>query len=81
MESVRQQFEANKDEIAGVILEPVVGNSGYIPPTKEFLEVICSCASLPYCSEEGISFSALNDPGDCCSIRADSPTAASRQMS
>lgn len=31
-------FEANKGEIAGLILEPVVGNSGFIPPTKEFLE-------------------------------------------
>lgn len=36
---MRQTFEANKDEIAGVILEPVVGNSGFIPPTQEFLEV------------------------------------------
>jgi len=25
-------------EVAAVILEPVVGNSGFIPPTKEFLE-------------------------------------------
>ena len=25
-------------QIAGVILEPVVGNSGFIVPTKEFLE-------------------------------------------
>ena len=39
LDSVRQVFEANKDEIAGVILEPVVGNSGFIPPTQEFLEV------------------------------------------
>lgn len=38
LESVRRIFEANKGEIAGVILEPVVGNSGFIPPTKEFLE-------------------------------------------
>ncbi|CDF36038.1 glutamate-1-semialdehyde 2,1-aminomutase [Chondrus crispus] len=37
LESVRKQFENNKGEIAGVILEPVVGNSGFIPPTKEFL--------------------------------------------
>lgn len=37
VESVRQLFERNKGEIAGVILEPVVGNSGFIPPTKEFL--------------------------------------------
>lgn len=38
MDSVRAIFEANKGEIAGVILEPVVGNSGFIPPTKEFLQ-------------------------------------------
>lgn len=38
LESVKKQFESNKGEIAGVILEPVVGNSGFIPPTKEFLE-------------------------------------------
>merc|ERR1712060_392687 len=30
----------NKDEIAAVILEPVVGNSGFIKPDKEFLEGI-----------------------------------------
>mmetsp|Transcript_80 Transcript_80/g.249 ORF Transcript_80/g.249 Transcript_80/m.249 type:complete len:469 (-) Transcript_80:371-1777(-) len=38
MESVKAIFEANKGEIAGVILEPVVGNSGFIAPTQEFLE-------------------------------------------
>ncbi len=37
--SVRAMFEANKGQIAGVILEPVVGNSGFIPPTQEFLQV------------------------------------------
>lgn len=37
IESVKALFAANKGEIAGVILEPVVGNSGFIPPTKEFL--------------------------------------------
>merc|ERR1719164_116198 len=26
-----------KSEVAAVILEPVVGNSGFIPPTKEFI--------------------------------------------
>jgi len=35
---VRAVLEANRDEIAGIILEPVVGNSGFIPPTKEFLQ-------------------------------------------
>lgn len=38
LESVKALFEANKGEIAGLILEPVVGNSGFIPPTKEFLQ-------------------------------------------
>ena len=36
---MREIFADNKDEIAGVILEPVVGNSGFIEPTQEFLEV------------------------------------------
>ncbi len=39
LDSVKALFAANKGEIAGVILEPVVGNSGFIPPTKEFLQV------------------------------------------
>eukprot|EP00887_Chlorella_sp_A99_P005132 scaffold25.g5132.t1 len=38
LEGVKKVFAANKGEIAGVILEPVVGNSGFIPPTREFLE-------------------------------------------
>lgn len=36
--AVAKLFEENKDQIAGVILEPVVGNSGFIIPDKEFLE-------------------------------------------
>jgi glutamate-1-semialdehyde 2,1-aminomutase len=43
-----QVFEANKGEIAGVILEPVVGNSGYIEPTQEFLEGL-----RQMCTDEG----------------------------
>ena len=38
MDSVKAILEDNKDEIAGIILEPVVGNSGFIRPTVEFLE-------------------------------------------
>ena len=48
LESVKSIMEANKGEIAGVILEPVVGNSGYIEPTKEFLEGL-----REMCTEEG----------------------------
>jgi len=36
--SVEALFEANKEEISGVILEGVVGNSGFIVPDQEFLE-------------------------------------------
>ena len=43
LDSVREVFAANKGEIAGVILEPVVGNSGYIAPSKDFLKVQLSC--------------------------------------
>ena len=35
--SVEALLKANPDSVAAVILEPVVGNSGYIEPTKEFL--------------------------------------------
>lgn len=38
LEAVKALFEQNPDEIAGVILEPVVGNSGFIPPDAGFLE-------------------------------------------
>lgn len=38
LEAVRQIMAENKDEIAAIILEPVVGNSGFIKPSQEFLE-------------------------------------------
>ncbi|EOD13875.1 glutamate 1-semialdehyde 2,1-aminomutase [Emiliania huxleyi CCMP1516] len=37
IESVKALFEANKGEVAGVILEGVVGNSGFIVPDQAFL--------------------------------------------
>jgi glutamate-1-semialdehyde 2,1-aminomutase len=46
LESVKALFAANKGEVAGVILEPVVGNSGFIVPSKEFLQV---CRLLALC--------------------------------
>jgi glutamate-1-semialdehyde 2,1-aminomutase len=38
LEAVKALFESSPDEIAGVILEPVVGNAGFIPPDAGFLE-------------------------------------------
>jgi glutamate-1-semialdehyde 2,1-aminomutase len=38
LEAVKALFEENPDQIAGVILEPVVGNAGFIPPDGGFLE-------------------------------------------
>lgn len=38
LEAVKQLFEENPDQISGVILEPVVGNAGFIPPDAGFLE-------------------------------------------
>ncbi len=38
LEAVKALFAEHQDEIAGVILEPVVGNAGFIPPDAGFLE-------------------------------------------
>lgn len=38
LEAVKALFAENPGQIAGVILEPVVGNAGFIPPDGGFLE-------------------------------------------
>ncbi|MBT2660617.1 glutamate-1-semialdehyde 2,1-aminomutase [Bacillus sp. ISL-45] len=38
LESVRYAFEQFGDDIAGVIVEPVAGNMGVVPPVEGFLE-------------------------------------------
>ena len=38
IENVKQLVEANKDEISCIILEPVAGNMGCIPPKSNFLQ-------------------------------------------
>nr|WP_322742276.1 glutamate-1-semialdehyde 2,1-aminomutase [Gloeocapsopsis crepidinum] len=38
LEAVKALFAENPDEIAGIILEPVVGNAGFITPDAGFLE-------------------------------------------
>ncbi|MCP9888146.1 glutamate-1-semialdehyde 2,1-aminomutase [Cyanobium sp. ATX 6A2] len=40
LEAVKRLFAENPGEIAGVILEPVVGNAGFITPVPGFLEGI-----------------------------------------
>lgn len=40
IESVKTLIEANKNEIAAIIIEPVAGNMGCIPPKKGFLEAL-----------------------------------------
>lgn len=37
LEQVRRVFEANPDEVAAVLVEPVAGNMGLVPPAPEFL--------------------------------------------
>lgn len=38
IDSVNEVFAANKDEIAAVIVEPICGNTGCIPPQNDFLK-------------------------------------------
>ncbi len=40
IDSVSQLIEVNKNEIAAIIIEPVAGNMGCIPPQKGFLEAL-----------------------------------------
>jgi glutamate-1-semialdehyde 2,1-aminomutase len=58
MRSVEQLAEANPDQIAAVIIEPVVGNMGVIPPHKGFLEglrTICDRHGMLLIFDEVIS--------------------------
>jgi glutamate-1-semialdehyde 2,1-aminomutase len=48
-ESVRQLVANNKDTIACIIVEPVAGNMGTVPPREGFLEGL-----RQICTEEGI---------------------------
>ncbi len=49
LENVRSLIEANPNEIAAIIVEPVAGNMGCVPPIKGFLEGL-----RQLCSENGI---------------------------
>ncbi len=49
LENVKELILANKNEIAAIIIEPVAGNMGCVPPKKGFLEAL-----RQLCSENGI---------------------------
>jgi len=49
LESVRELVDANKGEIATVIIEPVAGNMGCIVPTDDFIKGL-----RELCTQEGI---------------------------
>lgn len=49
LESVETLINANKGEIASIIIEPVAGNMGCIPPQKGFLEGLRT-----HCDDNGI---------------------------
>lgn len=48
LNSVKELFQANKNEIAAIIIEPVAGNMGCVPPVNNFLEELRSI-----CTENG----------------------------
>jgi glutamate-1-semialdehyde 2,1-aminomutase len=55
LQSVRDLFAEFPNQIAGVILEPVVGNAGFIPPTTEFLNglrTLCTAEGALLCFDE-----------------------------
>merc|ERR1719217_840476 len=55
LDEVKALFAEHKDKIAGVILEPVVGNSGFIVPDKEFLQglrEVCTAEGAVLCFDE-----------------------------
>lgn len=49
LENVKTLIEANKNEIAAIIIEPVAGNMGCIPPQEGFLQGL-----RDLCTENGI---------------------------
>jgi len=55
IDSVKEAVQNHKGELAGVILEPIGGNSGYIPPQDNFLQQlreICDQEGMVLCFDE-----------------------------
>ncbi|MEJ8756759.1 glutamate-1-semialdehyde 2,1-aminomutase [Pontibacter sp. H259] len=49
LQAVKTLVDANKDQVAAIILEPVAGNMGLVLPTQEFLQGL-----RDLCTKEGI---------------------------
>ncbi len=76
LDNVEQIFKANSSEIAAIIIEPVAGNMGCIPPAKGFLEGLRSLcneyAALLIFDEVMTGFRlALGGAQECLGINAD----------
>jgi glutamate-1-semialdehyde 2,1-aminomutase len=58
LDSVRRVFDANRDQIAAVIVEPIAGNMGVVPPADGFLRGlrdICAASGTLLVFDEVIS--------------------------
>jgi glutamate-1-semialdehyde 2,1-aminomutase len=58
MESVRRVFDANRDRIAAVFVEPIAGNMGVVPPADGFLAAlreVCTASGALLVFDEVIS--------------------------
>jgi glutamate-1-semialdehyde 2,1-aminomutase len=58
LESVQRLFDANRDQIAAVIVEPIAGNMGLVPPADGFLRAlrdVCSATGALLVFDEVIS--------------------------
>ena len=74
--NIEEIFKANKSEIAAIIIEPVAGNMGCIPPSKGFLEGLRSLCdkygALLIFDEVMTGFRlALGGAQECLGINAD----------
>ena len=50
LEGVKYAFEQYGDDIAGVIVEPVAGNMGVVPPQPGFLEGLREITQAIWCT-------------------------------
>jgi glutamate-1-semialdehyde 2,1-aminomutase len=58
LQSVRRIFDANRDQIAALIVEPIAGNMGVVPPADGFLRAlreVCSAEGAVLIFDEVIS--------------------------